>query len=163
MLTEHENAIQNFQFHGLTWGSSTAQMKSQFPSCIERREGTDDSVGKHEYLVQAQGTDGAELLFLDDHLYNIRLVYSPATTNEMGSWNTVLQRLVERFGLADAKSKGSDTGDDKIVASYYWRFEEITKYVGFDVYKFGVSVEFTDMAALWDVNARIEKTVNLGF
>ena len=163
MLTEYENAIQNFQFHGLTWGSATAQMKSHFPSCAEQRDGTDESVGQHLYLVTAEGVDSAELSFLDDHLYKVRLLYTAVRCNEMGGWNIVLQRLVEKFGLADAKSKGSDTGDDDIIASYYWRFEEITKYVSIDVYKTATVVEFVDLTALWDVNGRKEKTVNLGF
>ena len=163
MLTEEENAIQNFDFHGLTWGATTQQMTSRFPEGVRSIDGADLPNGERKYGVPVEGVDVASLSFLDGKLYEIRLVYLPATVNQLGSWDIILSRLVDKFGLADADSKGNDTGDEDHLASYFWRFDGAKKWVSFNVYKKFVRVEFSNLLGVWEMEERKKKTANLGF
>lgn len=114
-------------------------------------------------LLQFWGTDGAELSFLDGKLYKIRLFYFPATVNQLGDWGIILSRLVDRFGRANADSKGNETGDEDHFAAYFWRFDDVKKWISFDVFKTAVLVEFEDLVAHWELENRKKKTANLGF
>jgi len=163
MLTEQENAIQNFDFHGLTWGSSVKQMNDLFAQEATSMDGADVANGERKYAVHVQGVDLAALSFLDGKLYDIILVYNPATVNQLGTWDVILSRLVERFGLADADSKGNETGDEDHFASYYWRWDDVKKWISFDVYKKFVKVNFSDLTGVWEMEERKKRTANLGF
>lgn len=163
MLTEEENAIENLDFHGLTWGASVQQMNSRFPRATRSTDNPDLANGEDKYLVPVEGVDFAELSFLDGKLYGIRLIYLPATVNQLGTWDIILSRLVDRFGLASADSKGNETGVEDHYASYFWRFDDVKKWISFDVFQKFVRVEFEDLVARWELDNRKRKTANLGF
>lgn len=166
MLTEYEDAILNFTFHRLTWGSSISSMEQQFPKRLEVTDGVNPSIGEKRYgVVVGDGADGAGFDFLDGKLYGIDVAYLAETVNkEIGSWGTILDRLVDKFGPPDIRSKGDDTNDDDdLISSYFWRFEEVKKWIEILVLKQRVLVKFQDLAALWERNERKHRVANVGF
>jgi len=96
----------NFEFHGMSFGGSEDDIEEFFSDCAYDKASSDPKAGIGVYNVEATGVDEAKLWFFSGRLYMVTLIYGAARVASMGDWTAIADRLVARFGKANAESSG---------------------------------------------------------
>jgi len=156
-------AIKAFSFKGVGFGASVEDLQRALPVTFLDDESSPEK-GQKVFAHTPEGGDVSAVFFsfIDDSLFEIRLVYDARTANRVGGWDTIAERLVKKFGKADAESKG-DKVEAPMIASFFWNFREDDRFIEMEVDKNYSRVSFTDLAGWSRWDAAKKKGADVGF
>ncbi len=162
--TQHVEAIQAFEFQGMSLGDPEDQLAKHFNDPIYRDDCSNPKAGVATYEVEAPGTDGCYMYFQEGKLYILLLFYGVERVAAMGDWSAILDRLVARFGKPDRDSPGVfPVKEDGEFALYDWAFGEVDRTLRLRVTTEFATVVFTDTNAQLAVHNRKKRQADLGF
>ena len=101
--------------------------------------------------------------FFEGKIYAIRMAYDVAATNRLGGWDIVVGKLVDRFGKADGNSKGTNVTEKDQIASFFWNFSSVSRYIEVGVQTQYMYVEFTDTDLFQKLQDKKKALLDLGF
>ena len=117
---EYINNAKNFSFEGMKFGSSLSSFKSKYPDVV-LGENDDEKIGVKLYNVFTLSSASYGFYsFYEDKLYKIVIIYSENDISKMGSLQTLVNRLLEKFGIPTDYKK---IDDDAKIDVVWWRFE----------------------------------------
>jgi len=150
-----ENEALNFSIQGVKLGSNIADYFKAFPSADKKCQSQNIDLGVKIYdLKNLSGATEISFYYIDDALYLIDMTYDPKAGALPGGWMEFLGTLEGRFGKASKRAQVSTAGDGDLIASYYWDFPRMRRYVGMDVKSKGVEVYAIETSLDADVERR---------
>lgn len=156
-------AIKAFSFKGIGFGASIEDLQRSLPvTFLDDQSSPEKGQKVFAHIPENGDISGVFFSFIDDSLYEIRLAYDAPTANRIGGWHTIAQRLVQKFGKADAESKGEDV-EEPMIASFFWNFREDDRFIEMTVDKKYARVTFTDTAGWRRWDAAKKKNAEVGF
>jgi hypothetical protein len=156
-------AIKDFAYKDIGFGASVEDLERGLQVTLLNDESTPEK-GHTVFAHLPNNGDVSAVFFsfIDDSLYEMRLVYDAPTANRIGGWNTIAERLVQKFGKADANSKGAEV-EAPAIASFFWNFAEDNRFIELSVDKKYTRITFTDMAGWKRWEEKKKKSANVGF
>lgn len=164
--SKEAQAIKDFEFQGFKFGADLDSFKQKFGDkliLIEKRSDSKNGVSVYGIVENFEGFDLCFLWFCDGKLFQIRLNYEPSTVDKIGGWETVIEKVVEKFGKPSPKSKGTDAKAEDEIAEFHWVFPDVHRFISIDVSKKDMNVEFTDTEAYEKWQERKKKSAKVGF
>ncbi len=156
-------AIKSFAFKGIGFGASADDLQRKLTvSFFEDQSMPEKGQRVFCHIPDHGDISGVFFSFIDDSLYEIRLVYDAPTANRIGGWDTIAERLVTKFGKADGNSKGTDVEEPEI-ASLFWNYSDDNRFIEMQVDKKYTRVTFTDLAGMRRWEAAKKKGAEVGF
>lgn len=138
-------AIKNFAYKGVGFGASVEDLENELPVTFLDDQSTPEKGHRVYAHLPGQGdVSGVFFSFINDELYEIKLVYDAPTANRIGGWDTILERLVSKFGKADPESKGFEV-EEPMIASLFWKYPDEERFIDFEVDQKYTRVAFTDL------------------
>ena len=156
-------AIKAFSFKGVGFGASVEDLQRALPVEFLDDQSSPEK-GQKVFFHNPESGDVSAVFFsfIDDSLYEIRLVYDAPTANRVGGWDTIAERLVKKFGKADAESKGTEV-EEPMIASFFWNYREDDRFIEMEVDKKYSRVSFTELAGFHRWEAAKKKGADVGF
>ena len=156
-------AIKTFSFRGVGFGASVEDLQNALPvTFLDDQSSPEKGQKVFAHIPEGGDVSGVFFSFIDDSLYEIRLAYDAPTANRVGGWNTIAERLVKKFGKADAESKGTEV-EEPMIASFFWNFGEDDRFIEMTVDKKYARVTFTDTAGWRRWDAAKKQGADVGF
>jgi len=98
-IQAQQTKLSTFAFEGVSLTSSLAQFKLKKPDAQYVPASSEKANGLASYVVaNSKSSSGAMFNFLDDKLYNIRVLYQADRINKMGGADQFYKKLVAAFG-----------------------------------------------------------------
>jgi len=161
---EHDKAIKDFKFNGLPFGTDTKTFKAKFPKAELSADQSDPKIGLLMYTMRdVSGIDLAAFYFQDDKLFRCTYIYSAKTTEKIGGWITVVEKVVDKFGKADEDCMGIDTVEKGHLANFFWKFPNVNRFIEADIREDMMKVIFTDTEGRDRMIERQKENAELGF
>ena len=156
-------AIKEFSFKGVGFGASVEDLQQALPVDFVDEESSPEKGHK----IFGHAPEGGDVNFVffsffNDSLFEFRLIYNAETAKRIGSWNTIAERLVKKFGKADGESKGTKV-EEPVIVSLFWKFREDDRFIEMEVDKDFVRVGFTDLAGYRRWGAAKKEGADVGF
>jgi hypothetical protein len=162
--SKEEQAISDFEFRGLKFGTSLESFKEKLNGHYATAEGLAEPQNSVDvFVVTADGADLVYLWFFESKLFQITFLYEPATVNKIGGWETIIEKIREKFGRPVADSEGTNSKDEGIVASFFWKFRTVHRYIEVLVKKTSMKAEFTETESYLKWQERRKKGAKVGF
>ena len=158
---EHISNANNFAFEGMKFGSSLSSFELKYPDAILMNN-DDENIGVKLYSVFALSSASSGFYsFYGDKLYKIVILYSEKDIKKMGTLQTLVNRLLGKFGVPTDSKK---IDDDTIIDAIWWRFESVGKYFEATAYKDGdVRLFILDEDIEKKINEKKASSVDIGF
>ena len=158
----YETSAKNYSFQGISFGTTYAQLKTKFPTIVDETNPDDQSLGRSIYSLQNIPNTSAVFFYsYKDSIYAIRIVYDVETTNRLGGWTTITEKVIEKYGKADPASKGYNTNEKNTIANFFWYFANVKRSIYLVVLNDFMYVEFTDTGKYEKMQDDIKNTVDL--
>jgi hypothetical protein len=145
---EQTKAAKEFKFEGVSFSTTLEEFKTAHPDAELQAEDSDKKIRLEVYLADSEAASILMVKFFDGQLMEMRILYDVKKVNKIGGWEVLLERLVDKFGKADADSLGYDKEEKK--AQLDWTFKKANKVVTFLAVErknhFRVDVEDTEIA-----------------
>ena len=165
-LTPAEKDILKWSYKGkLAVGMSTRDFISRYPSADINKDNSNFKIKDIHYGVTPSVANDVEYIIVktfEDKVYEIQIFYSVGFVERLGGYRNFTKKLVARYGLADADSKGNDVKEPGIY-SLFWRFPKVSRYIGCDVFQETLRLTVTDMRATSKLGSAKRESVDLGF
>lgn len=142
---EKVKAAQDFKIEGVYLGMTKDEFLKKFQNVDRLPDLTDQATGSQGIRVhKTQKTDGIDVAFWNDKAIDIYVWYGEDRIESMGGSSTLINRLVDLFGKADADSKG--VIDDN-TAAIKWRIDEANFYCQLAITADAIRINYTDTEA----------------
>jgi len=99
-LTEAEKFARDFSFDKVKLGTPIKDFLKRYPKA--EKTDSDDKLKIELYTVPVPPATSCSYLFLDGNLYEMRLLYDVAATEEMGGWRVLIEKLIDKLGKVEA-------------------------------------------------------------
>ena len=151
--SEHEKNLLDFNVQDIKLGSSLNDFKLKFPDAIIFQELSQESIGDVTYMVSdIPNIDTCLFSFYSGKLYRIAIVYSASQADELGGWDNIVMKLVERYGKFD-----EITTDEDDVFSAYLENDTIARYLDVNVSSEFMMIKVIERNILSELNTKKEK------
>ena len=161
-MTTHVANAKSFSIEGVKLGMTIDDFKKLFPAAEPLSDLSDTVNNKQGFRVDSTAnTDGIDAAFFEGKLFDCYVWYMPSRLNKMGGDETILNKLVEKFGKANADSKGYDGENSKL--ELHWRIPEADFYCSFMATPNKSTMNITDTAAFKKFMELKAKKANVGF
>jgi len=104
-------AAKAFNIEGVKLGMSKEEFLQLFPEAVEDSKRSRPDIGVEALRVDNTGkTSGIDVKLLDGKVIEVYAFYTDSRVEEMGGVGTLAERLVLKFGKAEANSPGRTEG-----------------------------------------------------
>lgn len=162
---EEVAAAKAFKVEGVYLGMTETEFRELYPMAQPLKDLTDVNTGTVGLRVsETKNTDGVDAAFWRGRLLEYYVWYGVPRTEQLGGFTTLMKRLVEKFGKADADSRGANEDkNSEELAELKWRIPEADFYCELLIQKKINRVNITDMRAFTDRGNMKERKADVGF
>ena len=161
-LTEEAKAARDFTFEKIKLGSSLKDFKKQFPNASYQVDLSDPKLKVAVFLQDSESAAFTRVEFLDEILYEIRVIYNIEKVNKLGGDSVLLDRLIKKFGKFQ-KDKDYEFKREPFAINGVWRFPEVDRFVKFQATEKFSRLDVTDMKLFRELQERKAKAAKTGF
>lgn len=158
-LIEADKFARDFSFDKVRLGTPLKDFLKRYPKA--EKTDSDAKLKIELYTVPVPPATSCSYLFLDGNLYEMRLLYDVATTEKMGGWKVIIDKLVDKLGKVEADDLKHEKDPFKLDG--IWRLGKVNRAIEFLVTEDMTKVEVTDLKALREINQRKKKAAKTGF
>jgi hypothetical protein len=159
------SAARSFKLESVFLGMSENEFRALFPNAAPLDDLTDANTGTTGLRVaRTRNTDGIDAAFWKGRLIEFYAWYGAERANKLGSYITLIDRLVDKLGKADADSRGAseDPNSDEI-AHLKWRIPQADFYCEILVKKKINRINVADMRAWTERDKLRADKADVGF
>lgn len=137
-------SIQEFQVDGVSLGMTETAFRELFPEAKSLNHVSGPQVVNLR-VDSTSRTDGIDVVIFKGKVIDFNVYYFQSKVAAFGGKLTLVQRLVDRFGLADSDSPGNSTEDGSPVVQLRWRLPDYNFYAFYKSLGDHVKINVTNM------------------
>jgi hypothetical protein len=166
-LSDQEKAAKDFAFEKVKLGITLAEFKKRFPKATlneDRRTGSDPKLKLVYYAADSESANACGYLFLDGKLFGMRIWYDVKTTDKMGGWIVILDKLKDKFGKVEDAHVTFVFEEKPLKVDATWSFPKVEREIHFWVGDDKATwIDVMDTKLVRELNARRKKVYKTGF
>ena len=128
---EQNKAAKDFTVEGLGLGATYTAIKAKYPYIEFISKDSDSNVGLAVWRTfSTKKVDAVRFYIFNGKLYKISIFYTAETLTKFGGYDTIYQKLVEKYGKEDESSP-----DEKSLCDYTWQLFDVNRFINYTVVK----------------------------
>lgn len=159
---EQIKAAKEFTVEGIGFSATPQTIRTKWPSAERVAKECDAKLGWETLRVgKTPNTDGIDFSFLDGKLVLMWVWYFPERTNQMGGWEVIPRRIVDKLGKAEAGSNEGKDEDEIFRAD--WVIPEANRFIRFIAEKKRSILIIVDREMQKQLEQKRQAAANTGF